>query len=259
MKSGELQVQNYVSEFYEQSRYQKPYSRLYHEWWNKKMLSLVTVKGRVLDNGCGTGMLGEILSGKAEMVIGLDISEKMLKYARTRMDKAVLGDSQQLPFADNTFNLVIGRSILHHLPDPLKGIEEMARVLQDGGEMIIADTNRSVLSRIQRLIANKGKHFSNDHKNMLRTQLIRMVEKFFTIEKIYYFGYLAYPIGFPDIVDIGKYLPFPIAFTRVLVKIDEIIGRIPFIRTQSWAIMIKAKKKEISASVEVGAANLQTA
>jgi ubiquinone/menaquinone biosynthesis C-methylase UbiE len=242
-KSIEIDIQNYVSQFYEESRYQKDYSLLYHKWWNKKMLSFVSVNGKVLDNGCGTGIMGSTLSDAPELLVGLDISINMLKYAKCRLDKIVHGDSQKLPFQDNSFNVVIGRSLLHHLPDPFQGLKEMARVLKNNGEMIIVDTNNSILSHVPRIIANKGKHFSDDHKNMSHKELIHMIQQLFIVETVYFFGYLAYPIGFPDVFDIGKYLPSPIHNTKTLIKIDELISRIPLLRTQSWGIMIKGIKK----------------
>jgi hypothetical protein len=75
-------------------------------------------------------------------------------------------------------------------------------------------------------------------------QLVSLLEKFFRIDKIYHFGYLAYPLGFPDIIDIGKYFSFAVTLTRILIKVDEWIAKMPFIRTQSWGIMIKGTKKE---------------
>jgi len=243
IKSNEIEVQNYVSDFYEESRYQKDYSMLYHKWWNKKMLSFVSVNGKILDNGCGTGIMGLTLLDKPELIVGLDISNNMLKFARSRIDKIVQGDSQKLPFHNNCFDVVIGRSLLHHLPDPFKGIQEIARVLKKNGEMIIVDTNNSILSHVPRIIANKGQHFSDDHKNMSHKDLLNMIQQLFIVKNVYFFGYFAYPIGFPDVFDIGKYLPSPIHNTKTLIKIDELISRIPLLRTQSWGIMVKGIRK----------------
>jgi len=238
----EASTQNYVSEFYEERRYQKTYSRCYHDWWNQKMLSLVSVAGRILDNGCGTGILFEyLLKGKA--AFGMDISPNMLKFAQQRWEKLILGDSQELPFKDGSFDLIVGRSLLHHLPKPRRGVAEMARVLRDEGEVVVADTNRSILSSIPRAIAKKGEHFSDDHQNLHRAQLVALLEEFFIIDHICHFGYFAYPLGFPDLIDLGKFLPYPVAVTKTLIKVDEWISKIPLIRTQSWGIIIKGTKK----------------
>ncbi len=208
------------------------------------MLSFVSCRGRILDNGCGTGILCEALLGKELEVVGVDISFKMLVYARKRMQRLVLGDSQRLPFADGAFDLIVGRSLLHHLHNPAHGVAEMARILRAGGEMLVVDTHRSLISAIPRLMANRGKHFSEDHKNMALLELVRIIGRHFIIDTIHCFGYLAYPIGFPDIIDIGKYLPFAVPMTKILIKIDELIAHIPLLKTQSWGVMIKATKRE---------------
>ena len=117
----EIDTQDHVSDFYEEQRYKRPYARIYHDWWTQKMLSFVSCKGRVLDNGCGTGILSEAMPREGIELIGLDISHNMLQHASKRIERLVLGDSQRLPFADGAFDLVVGRSLLHHLPDPAKG------------------------------------------------------------------------------------------------------------------------------------------
>ena len=242
--STEIDTQNYVSGLYEEQRYKKPYSRIYHDWWTQEMLSLVSCRGCVLDNGCGTGILSEAISGKEIELIGFDISQKMLKQASKRIERLVLGDSQRLPFADGAFDLVVGRSLLHHLPDPAKGVAEIHRVLRGGGEMVVVDTNRSLISTIPRAVVKRGEHFSDDHKNMTLSQLFNVIDRYFDIDFVRYFGYLAYPFGFSDIVDMGKYIPFAASLTKALINLDELIARIPLINTQSWGVMIKSTKPE---------------
>jgi len=239
---GELEVQAFAADFYEESRYQKEYSRYYHDWWNRKMVSLTSKRGKILDNGCGTGILLETLRDIG-FIVGSDISHKMLKYAKARSNDLVLGDSQSLPFRDEHFDVVLGRSLLHHLPEPVRGIGEMARVLKKGGEMVVVDTNRSLLSALPRYLAKKGEHFSDEHKNMEADELIDAISRFFAIDRVLYFGYFAYPLGFPDMFDIGKYLPYPLIITKSLIMIDSFISKLPILKKQSWGIMIKAHKR----------------
>lgn len=240
-RKTEIETQDYVSEYYEEIRYKLSYSVKYHDWWSKRMLSFLTQKGRVLDDGCGTGTMLELLSDVN--VVGLDISEKMLTKAKKRGKKIVRGDSQRLPFADCTFDVVLARGLLHHLSDPSKGVDEIHRVSKWGGEVLVVDTNRSVLSTLPRKIINKGEHFSKEHKNFSDKQLIAMLMRKLQIEKVYYFGYIAYPlIGFPDLVSIFKHVPFKTLTERILIRLDELISMIPVLRKQSWGIMIKASK-----------------
>jgi SAM-dependent methyltransferase len=242
-RKSEISTQELAAGFYEGARYRAGHARWYHDWWTREMLSRVSVRGRVLDDGCGTGILLESIPAGTCTVVGIDISRAMLKHAGPKGGRLVLGDSQRLPFADGCFDLVIGRSLLHHLPDPALGISEMARVLRPGGEMIVVDTNASLLSLVPRALAGRSDHFSRDHKNLRAEKLVRTIRESFHVDDVVYFGYLAYPMGFPDIVDLGRVVPWPGAVTKILTRIDGWIARVPLLRTQSWGVMIKGTRR----------------
>jgi SAM-dependent methyltransferase len=98
-------------------------------------------RGRVLDAGCGTGrtMLVPKHYG-TKLYVGMDQSEVSLEYAKkvAREDgvqqfKPVKGSLFQMPFDDNTFDLVVSWGVLHCTPDPLAGLKEMTRVCKRGG------------------------------------------------------------------------------------------------------------------------------
>lgn len=246
MKDKEIDIQNRVAKHYEEIRYRKPYSRFYHDWWTSKMLSMVKkecLKGRILDNGCGIGInLTHILEESKE-IVGLDISQNMCSRAKKRLSKVVQGDSQRLPFESSYFDLVFARSLLHHLPNPERAVSEIRRVLKPGGEAVFSDTNSSLLSKIPRSIAKGREHFSGGHKNFRAKELLKIIGQNLKIEKITFFGYVAYPlIGFPDTVDFFRYIPFKRFAAICLMFIDQFISLIPVVKKQSWGIMIKAIK-----------------
>jgi len=242
---NETKTQDFVSDFYEEVRYQKPYSWLYQSWWFKKMIDLAKppIDGLLLDDGCGTGHLAEFLD--KNNLIGLDISAGMLKYAQKRMPLIVNGDAQNLPFKDGIFDCVFARALLHHLPEPARGVAEIERVLKTGGRVIFCDTLYSVLSALPRAIVNKkSEHFSEDHKNLRESEILNMIKPYLKIKRIYYFGYIAYPLlGFPDVLDIFKFFPLKNFLAKLLIKIDEFIGAIPLIKKQAWGIMVIAEKR----------------
>jgi ubiquinone/menaquinone biosynthesis C-methylase UbiE len=97
----------------------------------------------VLDVGCGTGnFLFELFKRKKVALAGIDISEKMLNVAKKRLGKEAdlrNGDSERLPWKNNSFDIVTCTDSFHHYPNPKAVLNEMRRVLNPGGKVIIAD------------------------------------------------------------------------------------------------------------------------
>jgi ubiquinone/menaquinone biosynthesis C-methylase UbiE len=96
--------------------------------------------GTALDAGCGTGRALEFLRravGPTGCVIGLDLTPEMLTEAAPKAPTAaaalILGDVGRLPLGNNCVDAVLGAGLLPHLPDPLAGLEELARVTRPGG------------------------------------------------------------------------------------------------------------------------------
>lgn len=98
----------------------------------------------LLDAGCGTGaMLGMIKRNYPERnYTGVDLSEKMIETAnKNHMDgiRFVAGDCENLPFADNSFDVVTCSMSFHHYPNPEKFFLSLYRVLRPGGRFILRD------------------------------------------------------------------------------------------------------------------------
>jgi ubiquinone/menaquinone biosynthesis C-methylase UbiE/DNA-binding transcriptional ArsR family regulator len=100
----------------------------------------------VLDLGTGTGRMLEVLAPKARQLWGLDQSRDMLAIARANLDQRNIKQAQvrqadiyELPFSDDTADLISIHQVLHFLDDPQSALLEARRVLKPGGEMIIVD------------------------------------------------------------------------------------------------------------------------
>ena len=91
---------------------------------------------RILDVGCGTGANLEMLQnfGAAE---GVDVSNDALEFCRAKGLKTHKGLAENLPFADESFDLVTALDVVEHLDDDVAGLREMRRVLKTGGKTLI--------------------------------------------------------------------------------------------------------------------------
>ena len=96
------------------------------------------------DLGCGPGDLLPLLASKAGRVIGVDHSRNMLALAERRLAATErislrLGDLTHLPLGDEEADCAVVSMVLHHLPDPVNGLKEAARILSPGGTLIVVD------------------------------------------------------------------------------------------------------------------------
>ena len=100
------------------------------------------LRGRVLEVGAGTG-LGFSVMPKDTHLIALDLTRPMLDIAQPRAKKygvkLVQGDVLALPFAENSFDGVIDTLCLCTYPNPLKALQEMARVLKPEGRIVLIE------------------------------------------------------------------------------------------------------------------------
>lgn len=116
------------------------------ELW-KEAFSLRLPEGPldILDVGCGTGAMGLVLSEMGHHVKGIDLSEKMMNVGRKKAKEHGLsmtfeiGDAEQIPFEDNTFDVVVNRHLLWTLPHPEKALLDWKRVIKPGGFVIAVE------------------------------------------------------------------------------------------------------------------------
>lgn len=113
--------------------------------WPPVMIATAGVKegDDVLDVGCGTGVLTRELTRHvrdAGSATGFDLSESMLGVARNRCPDATFkqGNATDLPFEDQRFDVVVSSFMLMFVPDPVKSLSEMRRVLRPGGRLVIS-------------------------------------------------------------------------------------------------------------------------
>ncbi len=112
---------------------------------NRFILNHVHKTHTIVDLGCGIGDLLSYIKVKANIVIGVDKSPKMLEEAYTRFQNnnekidLRIGEIEHLPLKENEVDIAIINMVLHHLSSPLAGFYEINRVIKRGGVFIIVD------------------------------------------------------------------------------------------------------------------------
>ncbi|HTM18862.1 MAG TPA: class I SAM-dependent methyltransferase [Kofleriaceae bacterium] len=104
--------------------------------------------GRVLEVGCGTGLILGRVAGVADDAIGIDLSGGMLAGARDRGLQVVQASATALPWADASFDVVYSFKVLAHVADIATAMAEMARVTRPGGYVLAEFYNARSLRRL---------------------------------------------------------------------------------------------------------------
>src|SRR5207249_325365 len=120
-----------------------------HRLWKRKVARLANARlgDRVLDVCCGTGDLAARFADAGAYVVALDFSVQMLeravkRHASSRQIYFVRADAQQLPFRDETFDVVTIGYGLRNLAEWETGVKEMIRVLKPGGRLVVLEFGR---------------------------------------------------------------------------------------------------------------------
>jgi 2-polyprenyl-3-methyl-5-hydroxy-6-metoxy-1,4-benzoquinol methylase len=93
----------------------------------------------VLDAGCGTGHGTLALAERGANVVAVDLGRDLLLNTTRRVRcQPVLSDITQLPFANNTFDVVFSSEVIEHTPNPLATVMELDRVLKPGGHLVLS-------------------------------------------------------------------------------------------------------------------------
>lgn len=107
----------------------------------------------VLEVGCGWGELAERITRETgAAVTAIDLSPRMVELARERGVDARVGDVQELPFEDGSFDAVVAAWMLYHVPDLDRAIAEVARVLRPGGIAIAVTNDAHDLAELWELV-----------------------------------------------------------------------------------------------------------
>jgi len=175
--------------------------------WRKKVVAIIGEKNpkQILDIATGTGDLAIMMAAlNPDRIIGLDISAGMLDVGKQKIAKAnlsdiiemIVGDSENMPFDDNTFDAITVSFGVRNFANLDKGLKEIKRVLKPGGTFVVLETSVPT-----KFIYKQGYRF---HTSVI----LPIIGKLFSKDKVAY-SYLS---------ESANSFPFGEKFNNILLK-----------------------------------------
>ena len=175
--------------------------------WRKKVVEIVGKNNpkQILDIATGTGDLALMMAElNPDKIIGFDISEGMLAVGKEKIANVnlsekiemVVGDSEEMPFDDNTFDAITVSFGVRNFANLDKGIQEIARVLKPSGVLVILETS------------NPTKFPFKQGYKLYTNLFLPVIGKLFSKDKVAY-SYLS---------ESANSFPFGVAFNNILQK-----------------------------------------
>jgi ubiquinone/menaquinone biosynthesis C-methylase UbiE len=233
-----LQNEKYYDKFstmYEQERHKR-----YHRFLDESELSAArpyVTGGKVLEVGCGTGLVLEPLSQMANEAVGIDISRGMLRKALARGLNAAQASATDLPFADNTFDAVVSFKVLAHIEAIQQTMSECTRVLKPGGHLVLEFYNKQSLRHLVKVLKPA-------HKVATSTTDDQVYTRYDSLEEIK--GYLPTTVSIEKTVGIRCLAPTYHFFNAPLLgavvdKIERSVQNTPIGRLGGFLIVVARK------------------
>jgi 2-polyprenyl-3-methyl-5-hydroxy-6-metoxy-1,4-benzoquinol methylase len=181
-------------------------------WGRASRLLTVPPGSRVLDLGCAFGF-GTRLLARRFRVEGRDLSAEYVRRARIAAPNVsfTCGPAGSLPYPENHFQAVALLDVLEHVPDGRAVVDEVARVLQPDGELVLSTPNRGLLAKLdslnlyQSIFRGHGPAPTDDpswsvsphHRHYSLEDLEAMLRPWFAVEAVQYTG-----VGLAEIVNL---------------------------------------------------------
>jgi ubiquinone/menaquinone biosynthesis C-methylase UbiE len=180
---------------------------------------------RVVDFGCGSGANSVLLANRGAHVWGIDISEDLLRLAQRRLAVSgrergatfIAGSAHDMPFPDNSIDVVFGIAILHHLDLDLVS-REVRRVLKPGGRAIFQEPvrNSAVVRFLRSLVPYRAPDISPYERPLTDSELERFAAGF---QK-----WSVRAFALPH-VQVGQVVPVVKNYWQMLYEMDKTILR----------------------------------
>ena len=193
----------------------------------------------MLDYGCGIGdSINKVIKFNPKKISGIDISDVSLQKAKIKIGSNAnvelsVDNCEKTKFRDNTFDIIYGTGILHHLNFKLC-LDEIQRILKPGGKFLfIEPLGTNPLINLYRKFTPKSRSIDehpliNDDFNLIKTKFVKL--------QIKYYGFLTL-IFFPLYRS-----PKDSKVFNILKNIDQFLFKINIFRKLAWSVLIIAEK-----------------
>ena len=206
----------------------------------KDIVTDINPGDNILEIGCGASAISDQIVNIGANVTIIDISKKAIEIAKQNIHddikniRCMVMDAENLQFSDNSFDLIYGRGILHHLSIE-KAIFEIKRVLKNGGKAIFYEPlGHNLFINIFRLLTPRLR--SKDEHPLLVKDL-KLIENNFPNTRFHFF-YLFSLIS----LLFSKFKLFN-RLTKMIERLDIYLNRVfPFLRKYNWITIIEITK-----------------
>jgi len=147
----------------------------------RQLKSFLQKDQKVLDAGCGTGLFSRFLPDGS---YGIDINPRNLAKARQHAPAInfMEADLEQLPFENDSFDLIIITEVIEHFPDPLKLLSELKRVLKTGGVILGTVPAKSFIWQLRFLSSTRPRE--PYHRYYSKKELNDLLKQFFEVDDL---------------------------------------------------------------------------
>jgi len=197
----------------------------------------INPENNILEIGCGTNTISKKIINMGANITIIDISEKAIEIAEEQFREesaninCVVMDAENLKFNDNSFDLVYGSGILHHLSIE-KAIIEIKRVLKKGGKAVFYEPlGHNIFINIFRSLT-PGLRSADEHPLLIKD--LKLVKEYFPLSKFHYFHFLSL-ITIPIVK-----IPLFNRLIGLINYVDKYLNKMfPFIKKYNWVVIVE--------------------
>lgn len=215
------------------------------ELWRKPLQLQLPANSYVIDLGGNTGKFALQLKTKTNTIVSIDINRSIMVGGDGKFlpdVEPIQGNILYLPFKDNSFDVVLARAILHHVPNNLDlAFKEIHRILKPGGQILIEEPG--ALNPIAYIIRKAFPTMSHEPgEQPIKTSVLEhKVNEYFVTTELKYYWLIAYSI--PHMISrLPNKIKSPMRkILKIMVRMDKVLLKYKTFQPFCGYILIRGK------------------